>query len=154
MKFWIGAAANLANISCIWAQLFVDGKNHGVHAFIVPIRELATHTPAAGVTVGDCGPKMGLNSIDNGFIILKNVRIPKNNLLNRFSDVDDNGKFVTKVENPDKRFGLQLGALSGGRVLITLSSTIMSEIALTIATRYAMLRKQFGPPNKKETTIF
>ena len=38
MKFWIGAAAQIANISVIWAQLVVDGKKYGPHPFVVPIR--------------------------------------------------------------------------------------------------------------------
>lgn len=42
MKFWIGAAAQLANMSVIWAQLIVDGKNCGPHPFIVPIRDKKT----------------------------------------------------------------------------------------------------------------
>ena len=39
MKFWIGAAANLANIAVIWAQLYIHGKSYGVHSYIVPIRD-------------------------------------------------------------------------------------------------------------------
>ena len=42
MKFWIGAAAQLANISVIWAQLIVDGKKCGPHPFIVPLRDPKT----------------------------------------------------------------------------------------------------------------
>lgn len=148
MKFWIGAAANLANICVIWAQLQLNGKSHGVHAFIVPIRDSANHTLLPGVTIGDCGPKMGLNAIDNGFIILKNVRVPRTNLLNRLSDINEEGKFVSSIENNDRRFGMQLGALSGGRVLIAHQTTVLAEVALAIGSRYAMTRKQFGPQAK------
>jgi acyl-CoA oxidase len=42
MKFWIGAAAQLANISAIWAQLVVNGKKYGPHPFVVPIRNSKT----------------------------------------------------------------------------------------------------------------
>lgn len=77
MKFWIGGAANLANISTVWAQLYVGDKCHGVHAFVVPIRDKNTHRPIPGITIGDCGPKMGLDAIDNGFIMFRNVRVPK-----------------------------------------------------------------------------
>ena len=31
--------------------------------------------------MGDIGPKLGLNYVDNGFLILKNVRIPRENML-------------------------------------------------------------------------
>jgi len=42
MKFWIGAAAQLANMSIIWAQLIVNGKKYGPHPFVVPIRSQTT----------------------------------------------------------------------------------------------------------------
>lgn len=91
MKFWIGAAGNLANMAVVWAQLYIKDKCYGVHAFIVPIRNKDTHLPMTGITIGDCGPKMGLDSIDNGFIMFRNVRIPKKNILNKLSDVTDSG---------------------------------------------------------------
>jgi alkylation response protein AidB-like acyl-CoA dehydrogenase len=40
-----------------------------------------------GVTVGDIGPKMGYNAIDNGFLRLDNVRIPRENMLMKNSKV-------------------------------------------------------------------
>jgi acyl-CoA oxidase len=51
------------------------------------------HLPLPGVTIGDCGKKNGLNGVDNGFIIFKNVRIPRENLLDRFSHVSEEGEF-------------------------------------------------------------
>lgn len=98
-----------------WAQLYVDGKCHGVHAFLVPIRNKDTHRVLPGVTVGDCGPKVGLDGIDNGFMLFHNVRVPYDNLLDKFSQIE-NGKFKTWIESDDKRFGLQMASLSGGRV--------------------------------------
>lgn len=88
MKFWIGAAGNVANMSVIWAQLYVQNKCYGVHAFVVPIRDRTTHKLLPGVLVGDCGPKNGCNEIDNGFILLDNVRVPVDSLLDRISQID------------------------------------------------------------------
>jgi acyl-CoA oxidase len=97
MKFWIGAAAEVANMSVIWAQLYIDGKCYGVHAYIVPIRERKTHKLLPGVLIGDCGPKNGCNGIDNGFILLDNVRVPVENQLDRISGVNSEGKFFSQV---------------------------------------------------------
>jgi acyl-CoA oxidase len=97
MKFWIGGAAQTANMSVIWAQLYIDGKCYGVHAYIVPIRDNQTHKLLPGVLIGDCGPKSGLNGVDNGFIILDKVRIPKLYQLDRISGVDVDGKFRTLI---------------------------------------------------------
>jgi acyl-CoA oxidase len=88
MKFWIGAAANLANMAVVFAQLYIDGKCYGMHAYLVPIRNPDNHEPMPGVLLGDCGPKNGLNAIDNGFIMFDNVRIPVENQLSRISGVD------------------------------------------------------------------
>jgi acyl-CoA oxidase len=77
MKFWIGAASQIANISIIWAQLIINGKSYGPHPFIVELRDKKTHIPLSGVYINDCGSKVGLNYIDNGSIILDNVRISK-----------------------------------------------------------------------------
>ena len=41
----------------------------------------------AGITVGDIGTKLGYNSIDNGFLRLDNVRIPRENMLMGYSQV-------------------------------------------------------------------
>lgn len=77
MKYWIGAAAEIANMAVIWAQLVIDGKSQGPHPFVVPIRCKKTHKVLPGITIGDCGPKNGLDYIDNGYIIMEGVRIPR-----------------------------------------------------------------------------
>lgn len=118
MKFWIGGVAKTSNMSSIFAQLYIDGKCYGPHAFLVNIRDRETHLPLPGIILGDCGKKEGLDGIDNGFILFNNVRIPRENLLNRFSNVTEEGEFQTFIENSDQRFGLQLGALSNGRLLV------------------------------------
>lgn len=93
MKFWIGATANLANMTVVFAQLYIDGKQYGVHAFLVEIRDKKDHTVKNGIVIGDCGPKNGLNGIDNGFLIFKNVRVPLANMLDKFATVTSDGQF-------------------------------------------------------------
>lgn len=99
MKFWIGGVGKMSNMSAIWAQLYIKGKCFGVHAFVVPIRDYQTHEVFPGITIGDCGPKNGLNAVDNGFILFDDYRIPVDNLLNRISGVNEKGEFVSIVEN-------------------------------------------------------
>lgn len=47
----------------------------------------AMFSPAAGVTAGDIGPKMNFEHIDNGYLLLKNVRVPRENMLSKFCEV-------------------------------------------------------------------
>lgn len=74
--------------------------------FIVPLRDRRSFKPLKGITLGDCGKKMGLDGVDNGFMLFNNVRIPRANLLNRFSNVTKEGKFETIIDNPDQRFAV------------------------------------------------
>jgi acyl-CoA oxidase len=116
---------------------------------VVPIRCKKTHKVLPGVIIGDCGPKNGLNSIDNGYIILDNVRIPADNLLGKLGSIDENGTYVTMIDNKDMRFGFHLSPLSGGRASLALTANGAALKAVTIALRYACNRKQFE--NAKKT---
>jgi len=153
MKFWIGATADLANMTVLWAQLIIGETNYGPHVFLVPIRDLRDHAVLPGVIIGDCGYKNGNNGIDNGFLIFKNYRIPRDNLLDKFSQVLPNGEFKTTIKNSDKRFGIQLGSLSGGRITLCQNSISQLLNAVTIATRFCAVRTQFGPVGKPEQPL-
>jgi len=42
-----------------------------------------------GVNIGDCGPKMGRDGIDNGWIQFDHVRIPREDMLMKWAKVTD-----------------------------------------------------------------
>lgn len=58
------------------------------------IRDEHTHEPLPGVTVGDIGPKMGYNSVDNGFLRLHHVRVPASNILAKTGHVAADGTYT------------------------------------------------------------
>ncbi|GFO40421.1 acyl-CoA oxidase [Plakobranchus ocellatus] len=84
-KFWPGGLGKTANHCVVMARLQIGGQDCGMQSFIVPIRDTETHQPLPGITVGDIGPKFGYSTNDNGFLRLNNVRIPRENMLMRFS---------------------------------------------------------------------
>lgn len=95
-----------ATHALIFAQLITpDRVKHGLHVFIVPIRDSKTHLPLPGVTIGDMGEKIGLNGIDNGFIIFDKYSISHTCLLNRTADVTKDGKYVLTIKDERKRYG-------------------------------------------------
>ena len=117
IKFWIGNLGKTASYAVTFAQLYVGEKCHGVHCFLVPVRDTSTHEAYEGCLIGDCGDKMGLQGIDNGWIKFTNYRIDKNMLLNRFGDITDDGEYISSIQSANKRFAFLMAALSGGRVI-------------------------------------
>ena len=77
----------------------MNHKCHGVHAFGVLIIDDSTHNVLPGLTIGDCGPKFGLNAVDNGFIEFNRFRVPVENLLNKVSGINEKGEFVSTTDS-------------------------------------------------------
>ena len=98
MKFWIGNLGRTANVGVCFANLIVNKKSHGIHVFVVPIRDIKGEI-LPGIHLGDCGPKMGMNGIDNGGVLFRKVKVPYDSLLDKFSWIDENGNFCSKEEN-------------------------------------------------------
>eukprot|EP00245_Coleochaete_scutata_P000102 TRINITY_DN10107_c0_g1_i1.p1 TRINITY_DN10107_c0_g1~~TRINITY_DN10107_c0_g1_i1.p1 ORF type:complete len:679 (-),score=143.21 TRINITY_DN10107_c0_g1_i1:556-2592(-) len=158
-KWWIGNAALHGKFASVFARLKLPSpashidEDLGVHAFIVPIRSMEDHVVLPGITIRDCGYKVGLNGVDNGALRFHNVRIPRDNLLDRFGTLDANGKYTSAVGSANKRFAATLGELTGGRVALAAGSMAVLKAASTIAIRYSLIRQQFGPPQQPEIAI-
>ncbi|KAI8069610.1 acyl-CoA dehydrogenase/oxidase C-terminal [Gongronella butleri] len=146
-KWWIGGLG-LASTHCVCqAQLIIDGKNYGPHIFIVPVRSTKDRKPVKGVTVGEIGPKAygGFNAVDNGYALFDHVRIPRDNMLMRFSQVTKEGEYIKPVHGK-----LSYGSMVKLRVGMIGEAGMKLGKAVTIATRYATVRRQFHGevPNK------
>lgn len=150
-KDYIGNAAKHAEVAVVFAQLEVDGTSQGVHAFVVPIR--VDGEPAPGVRIGDDGRKMGLNGVDNGRLWFDGVRVPRTALLNRFADVTPEGRYESAIENPNRRFFTMLGTLVQGRVCVGGGGINAAKVALAIATKYAVRRRQFEATSDEQEEL-
>jgi acyl-CoA oxidase len=151
-KEYIGNAACDGRMAAVFAQLFVGDERHGVHCFAVPIRD-ENGQVCQGVRIEDGGEKMGLNGVDNGILYFDKVRVPREALLNQYGDVSEEGTYSSPIENANKRFFTMLGTLVQGRVCIAAASVSAAKSALTIAVRYGLRRRQFGPPDEAEVPI-
>lgn len=151
-KEYIGNAALHGQMATVFAKLILDGKDYGVSAFVVPLRD-KNGILEQGVTIKDCGRKMGLNGVDNGIIYFDKVVIPKENMLDKFAGVSDEGKFTSPISSDNRRFFTMLGTLVGGRIGIPRSGIAASKSGLTIAVRYGDQRRQFGPEGGSEVPI-
>ncbi|MFF0527480.1 acyl-CoA dehydrogenase [Nocardia amikacinitolerans] len=151
-KDYIGGAAEHARMAAVFAQLITNGENQGVHCLLVPIRdEQGADLP--GVTTSDDGLKGGLLGVDNGRIVFDHVRVPRENLLNRYADVAPDGTYSSEIENPSRRFFTTLGTLVRGRISVGGAAAAGARVALSIALRYALKRRQFSDPDTGDETV-
>ncbi|WP_016988806.1 acyl-CoA dehydrogenase [Flavobacterium sp. ACAM 123] len=151
-KEYIGNAAVHGQMATVFAKLIIGETDYGVNAFVVPLRDTNSKI-LNGITIGDCGLKMGLNGVDNGTIRFENVIIPKENMLDRFSSVNEKGKFESPIPSDNRRFFTMLGTLIGGRIGIPRSALAAAKSGLTIAIKYSDQRRQFGPAGGAEVPI-
>ena len=75
----------------------------------------------------------------SGFLLLNHVKIPHVNMLARFSRVDSETNMYVKPSSPS----LVYGTLTWVRSTIVLQSGGVLARGVTIATRYAAVRRQF-----------
>lgn len=151
-KEYIGNAANHGMMATVFAKLIIDGHDYGVNAFVVPLRDEDLNV-LEGITIKDCGLKMGLNGVDNGIIQFDNVVIPKDNMLDRFAQINEEGAFESPIPSDNRRFFTMLGTLVGGRIGIPRSALAAAKSGLTIAIKYGDKRRQFGPEGGSEVPI-
>ncbi|XP_030582633.1 peroxisomal acyl-coenzyme A oxidase 1 isoform X1 [Archocentrus centrarchus] len=137
IKWWPGGLGKTSNHAIVLAQLYSLGNCHGLHAFIVPIRDMDTHEPLPGIVVGDIGPKFGFNEVDNGFLKLENVRIPRENMLMKYAKVEPDG---TYVQPPSAK--LTYSTMVFIRSMIVAMSARALAKSCTIAIRYSAVRHQ------------
>lgn len=151
-KEWIGNAAAHGQMMSVFAQLVIDEVDYGVHVFLVPVRD-SNGNSLEGVRLEDCGLKMGLNGVDNGRIWFDQVRVPRENMLDRYASVSADGEYSSPIPSAGKRFFTMLGTLVAGRISVGAAALTATKSALAIATRYGAMRRQFGPAGEPEEPI-
>lgn len=151
-KDYIGNAALHGRMAVVFAQLVAGGEGRGVHALVVPLRDADGRT-LPGISIEDCGPKEGLNGVDNGRIAFDHVRIPRDHLLDRYAEVREDGSYHSPIAESGRRFFTMLGALVVGRVSIAAAAMNAAKTGLTIALRYTDARRQFGPEAGREIPV-
>lgn len=96
---------------------------------------------------------MGLPGVDNGRIWFDKKRIPRENLLNKYADVTEDGKYVSPITNKIQRFATMMAPLVFGRLKISSSASLVALTGLKIAIRYSNTRTQFKGEDGKEMPI-
>ncbi|XP_067907729.1 peroxisomal acyl-coenzyme A oxidase 2-like isoform X3 [Heterodontus francisci] len=138
IKWWPGDLGRSSNHAVVLAQLYTQGTCHGMHAFVVQIRSLVDHSALPGIKIGDIGPKMAFNHIDNGYLMLQNVHVPRENMLSRYSEVTSDGSYLKRGSDT-----INYITMVFTRVWI-LSRHMVAALskACVIAIRYSVVRRQ------------
>ncbi|VAH70000.1 unnamed protein product [Triticum turgidum subsp. durum] len=142
-KWWPGGLGKTSTHAVVYARLITEGKDYGIHGFIMQLRSLDDHSPLPGITIGDIGGKFGsgaYNSMDNGVMRLDHVRIPRDQMLMRLAQVTREGKYV----HSDVPKQLLYGTMVYVRQTIVADASRALSRAVCIAVRYGAIRKQFG----------
>ncbi|KAF9336897.1 hypothetical protein BG006_007005 [Podila minutissima] len=138
-KWWIGGLGKAANHAVVMARLKTAGKDYGPHAFVVPIRSMEDHTLLPGVMAGDIGPKFGYNTTDNGCMWFDHYRVPRISLLAKHSSIKPGSGEYVKPPNDKLSYGTMVLVRAS---LVGAARQGMAK-AVTIATRYSAIRRQF-----------
>ncbi|TNV81297.1 hypothetical protein FGO68_gene5783 [Halteria grandinella] len=152
-KYWITNSVNHANYALVFGQTIVKGKNEGVNAVLVRIRDDKMDA-MPGVRIVDMGIKMGLNGVDNGALFFKDVRVPREYLMNRYSDVSEGGVFKSETQNIPSRFFKVTERLLSGRLCIASLCMGATRACLYIGIKYAMQRLGVGASGLSDTPIY
>ena len=133
-------------MAAVFAQLIVGGESHGVHALVVPLRDERRRTCATGVRIEDCGEKMGLNGVDNGRIWFDQRPRPARGAAQPLRR-RQRRRASTRARSRSRASASSRcsATLVQGRVCISGASVSAAKSALTIAVRYGLRRRQFGP---------
>ncbi|KAF8374903.1 hypothetical protein PRIPAC_81332, partial [Pristionchus pacificus] len=137
MKWWPGNLGKMSNYAIVTAQLIIDGKRYGPHNFLVQLRSEKDHRPLPGITVGDIGPKFGAGGLDNGFLGLDRVRIPRTRMLMKHAKVARDGTYTPPIHSK-----LNYGGMVYVRAHMSHTQANGLALAVTVATRYSAIRRQ------------
>lgn len=151
-KWWPGALGRTATHAIVYARLLLprdDGgtEDVGIHAFMLQIRALPgdvpthkEHQPLPGIEVGDISAKLGYNGVDNGWLRLNKVRIPRTNMLMKHASLSGDGRYTKPPKKLAKSGYATMVHIRSGLVV---SSATQLARAATIAVRYCIVRSQF-----------
>lgn len=138
-----------SNYAVVVAQLYTKGQCHGIHPFIVQLRDEETWNPLPGIKIGEIGPKLGMKSVNNGYLGFDNVRIPRTNMLMKNAKVQTDGTYVKSPSSV-----LTYGTMVFVRVVILRDVSNYLSKAATIVTRYSAVRRQSPiSPNEPEPQV-
>jgi acyl-CoA oxidase len=133
-KNWISQGYT-AELGVVIANLRIQGKSYGPHAFHMRLREGEEGPLLKGIRIDDMGTKTVANDLDNARVWFDQVRLPKQSLLNKFADIENN-QYVQKRE---ERMRIEVigQRLLTGRLAIAEAALISCRVLHMRTEKYA-----------------
>jgi acyl-CoA oxidase len=151
-KYWITNGAQHAHYSIVFARLLFHGKDEGIHTFLVRIRD-DNLSECEGVEIEDMGKKLGLNGLDNARLRFTHVKVPREAMLNRYSNVDAQGQFTSQISKKRDRFLKVADRLLSGRICIASMMNATFKLASYAGFKFSQSRLTSGPKGKVDTPL-
>lgn len=121
------------------ARLLVDGADHGVFLFLVPLTD--AHRTLPGVRVRRLPARMG-SPVDHCLTSFDRRFVPRDALLaGQQGRIGEDGRFRSEVPNRRRRFLASIGRVTPGKISMSACAVGSARVTLAIAVRYA------GPPD-------
>ena len=133
-KNWISQGF-VADCGVIIANLRIDGESYGPHAFYMDLRD-GNKNLLPGIRIEDMGVKTIANDLDNARVWFDNVKLPKNALLNKFADINDNNEYV-QVTDERMRIEVIGQRLLTGRIAIAEAALFSARVLHMKTEEYA-----------------
>jgi acyl-CoA oxidase len=143
VKNWISQGLT-AQRAVVIADLIVQGKSYGPHGFLIEMRTkdgMLKH----GISITDMGMKTTGNDLDNASIEFIHCEIPKNALLNRYGDIQNNSYIQLTKEK--MRIEILGQRLLTGRLAIAQASLVFCRALLDRTQSYAKSKLCWSPGN-------
>jgi acyl-CoA oxidase len=139
-KNWISQGLT-ADKAVVMADLTVEGKSHGPHAFLMDFRR--NGQLVEGVTIGDMGVKTIGNDLDNAWISFNNVWLPKSAMLDKFCSIEGD-QYVQKVKDVPI-FSMIGQRLFSGRVAVAQAALEFGKSLFESTKHYSDDKKCWSP---------
>jgi len=139
-KNWISQGL-CADKAVVMADLRLDGKSVGPHAFLMDLRVDGEVVP--GVGLGDMGGKTTGNDLDNAWLSFDNIAVPKTALLNRYADIiNDQYTLTVQGVKPFEMIGQRLFT---GRVAVAQAALEFRKQVFAQTQAYSDNKKCWAP---------
>ncbi|WP_158698020.1 acyl-CoA dehydrogenase family protein [Streptomyces prunicolor] len=136
----------------VGARLVVDGTDHGVHLFVVPLTN-ATHT-LPGVRVRRLSPRLG-SPLDHSLTSFDGVRVGRGALLaGSGGRMTDEGVFVSEVKDQRQRYLASVGRVMSGKLCMSAGSVGSARAVVALAVRYGRNRRITGLSGSTTLPVF